>query len=80
MTKIISTSEKETEYGKLKTIKQNNGVTIKVLTNPTKKYLDKKKVQRAAHKESEEKVKKENMIKDRMRQMAIDSLKKEGKL
>jgi phosphoenolpyruvate-protein kinase (PTS system EI component) len=72
------------EWGEHLVNKYKNGIVTKVLIKPSKKYLEKVEKRKKEHeKKMEEKKKlreKEKLIQDRMRQIAIDQLKEEGKL
>lgn len=70
--------------GTHKVIKQKNGIIVKILREPSKEYAAKlKKIDEENKKKRIEKNKireNEKLIQERMRQLAIDSLKKEGKI
>jgi len=72
------------DIGEHAVIEKSNGTIIKLLKKPSKKYIEKNKKRAAAMRPKlEAKAKKESeekLINERIRQMAIDSLKKEGKL
>lgn len=72
------------EQGKHKVIEQSNGVTVKILEEPSEKYMEKIKVRqeknRINRKIAAEKQAKENLIKNKMREIAIKELEEEGKI
>lgn len=72
------------ELGEHKVIEQKNGIKIRLLKKPSKEYAAKLKVRGEKEKErmAKEKVEqdKEKLIRDKMRQLAIQDLEKEGKI
>jgi len=72
------------EIGEHKVIEKANGVKIRLLKKPSKEY--KAKLEQRAKKEKERREKeqieqnKEKLIRNRMREIAIKELEKEGKL
>ena len=72
------------ELGEHKIIKQKNGITIKILRKPSaeykKKIEERNKIYIKNKEESRQKKEKEKLIKNKMRELAIKELEKEGKL
>jgi hypothetical protein len=77
-------SYEENEWGRYKVLTQANGVRVKILREPSEKYRDKmaKRAAEEKKRQAELKVKKdkEKLINDKMREMAIKALEKEGKI
>ena len=76
--------EETDNIGRHKVIEQPNGIKIRILREPSEWYREKTKknaerdaVRRA---EEEEKIAREKLIKDKMRELAIVELEKEGKM
>ena len=80
---INFTYEKD-ENGKHKVFEYKSGIKVRLLEEPSKKYKDKmEKNRKELAKQQAEKRKvleKEKLIKDKMRELAIKELKKEGKI
>ena len=75
----------ETDWkGKHRCVKHKHGVITKMLVEPSEEYKKKSAIKKikaeSRRKEEEEKQRKEKLIKSKMRDMAIEALKKEGKL
>jgi hypothetical protein len=74
----------ETDMGKFKVLEQANGVKVKILKEPSKKWKDKQAARTKIEKElqAQRKIKsdEEKLIQDKMREMAVAALKKEGKI
>ena len=70
--------------GKHKIIEQSNGIIIRLLKEPSKEYIKKKEKHEAVEADRLKKEKvihdREKLIKDRMRDIAIAELEKEGKI
>ena len=83
-TDLIKEYEENDKNGKYRCKQYKNGIITRALIEPSKEYRDKvkKKAEESAKKKAimEEKEKTERMIKERMREIAIRELKKEGKL
>ena len=62
----------------------SNGIKTKILINPSEEYINKKNILNKKMREKKEELKKkkakEKLIQDRMRDIAIRELEKEGKL
>jgi len=81
MNKVYDETDK---YGKHKVIEQPNGVKIRILREPSAWYKSKLE-ERSAVAEQQEierkaKADQEQLIKDKMRELAIKELQSEGKL
>ena len=72
------------ELGEHRVIEQKNGITIKILKKPSKEYKKKIEKRNEVYKKNKEESRKkrdtEKLIKDKMRELAIKELKKEGKI
>ena len=72
------------DLGEHEIIKQKNGITIKLLKKPSKEYKKKIEKRNEVYKKNKEESRKkrdiEKLIKDKMRELAIKELKKEGKI
>lgn len=70
--------------GTHKVIKQSNGIVVKILREPSKEYRDKLQKKDDENKkkriEKKKKMEQEKVINAKMREMAIEALKKEGKI
>ncbi len=74
----------EDAIGKHKVIEKPNGIKIRILQEPSPEYTKKLQERKVKDKDKMEKENKKNaeekLIRDEMRNIAIDKLKKEGKL
>lgn len=75
----------ETDHqGKWKVIEQTNGIKVRLLREPSEEYKKKMQTRKEAQKikDAEKKVKmdREKLINEKMRELAIKQLEKEGKL
>jgi hypothetical protein len=74
----------ENQWGKYKIIEQTNGVKIKILQNPSDAYKEKMKKHKDEYDKNrsikQKKIDEEKLIKDRIKELAIKELKKEGKI
>jgi len=81
MNKVYEETDK---YGKHKVIEQPNGVKIRILKEPSAWYQSKLEERSAAAEqheiESRARAEQEQLIKDKMRELAIKELQSEGKL
>lgn len=72
------------EWGEHKVITQPNGIKVRILRNPSKKYKDKMKAREAADKarraEKEAASAQEKLIQAKIRELAVAALKSEGKI
>lgn len=72
------------QWGKYKIIEQTNGITIRLLREPSQKYLDLITKRKAADAPKEARRRKEEekqrLIQEEMKNLAIENLKKAGKL
>ena len=84
MAKVIKSYKNKDEWGEYSIKEYSNGIVVKSLTKPSKKYKDKIEKRQVEHKKKQaekEKVKaREKLIQEKMRELAIKELKKEGKL
>ena len=81
---IIKQYEESDVNGKYRCKQYRNGIITRALFEPSKQYKEKQeKIKVLSQKkkiEFEEKQRKEKLIKDKMRELAIQQLEKEGKL
>ena len=74
----------EDAQGKWKVMEQKNGVKVRLLREPSEEYkkkiAERKERAKIAQAERDEKQKREKMINDKIRELAIKQLEKEGKL
>lgn len=74
----------EDKKGKHKVFKKKNGVTVRILREPSEehklKMAKKAEKQRLKQEEEQAKLEKERLIKSKMRELAIKELEAEGKL
>lgn len=72
------------QWGKYKIIEQTNGITIRLLREPSQKYLDLIAERKAADAPKEagrrKEEEKQRLIQEEMKNLAIENLKKAGKL
>ena len=84
MAKRIKTYKHSNEWGEYTVHEYSNGIIVKSLTKPSKKYKDKIEKRQSEHKKKQaekEKVQaREKLITEKMRELAIQELEKEGKL
>ena len=84
MAKIIKQYKETDEMGIHSVKEYSNGIKVRNLINPSEKYIKKRQLNSEKQKKIQEEKKKikerEKLIQDRMRQLAIEELKKEGKL
>lgn len=81
---ILKTYFEDDKCGKYKVNEQSNGVKVRILIEPSKWYIEKTQKRKENEKdkwiEVQKKIESERLIKDKMRELAIRELKKEGKL
>jgi len=72
------------ENGKHKVFEHKNGIKVRLLIEPSKKYKDKMEKNRLELKKQQDEkrkvIEKEKFIKDKIRELAIKELEEEGKL
>lgn len=72
------------QWGEHKVITQRNGIQVRLLEKPSQAYIDKMAAKAVIQAEADAAQKiiddREKLIKDRMRQIAVDELTAEGKL
>lgn len=82
--RIRNITEEKDDQGKWKVIEQTNGIKVRLLREPSKEYKAKLTTRKEAQKikDAEKKIvqDREKLISDKIRELAIKQLEKEGKL
>ncbi|MCP4651434.1 MAG: hypothetical protein GY853_15315 [PVC group bacterium] len=82
--KIIKTENETTEHGEFKVQTQSNGIKVRILKKPSASYKAKMEKRAEAEKArqviEDERLARERLIKERMRDIAIKQLEDEGKI
>lgn len=80
----MKTYMEEDKIGKHKVIEHDNGIKVRILREPSEWYKEKQRVnaekEAVRQAELQAKQEQEKLIKDKMRELAIAELTKEGKL
>jgi len=82
--KIKETRMETNDQGEWKVQEQSNGISVRILKNPSEEYKKKLKDRQGKQKISDDiqkgRLEQDRLIKDRMREIAVRELQEEGKL